>query len=239
MSLTLVSDRRDVALAYRRYGPAVATSVRAPRIPVSLDVHEHRWWEDEETLECVELRGDATEQQNRNVTISESRMVGLRLTGSTFGALRLTDCSLQDCELSGVMLEGASWNRVELVDCRLSGTVLSTSRLRHVRFVRCRLDSAALRMISGESVAFEECDLTDADLSMSQLTTSRFHDCNMQRLDVSQARLAGTELHGSDLDGMLGASSLAGVRIDPAQIVPAALLVFGALGIAITDQRES
>jgi hypothetical protein len=47
--------------------------------------------------------------------------------------------------------------------------------------------------------------------------------------------VAGSQLQGSTLDSILGANSLRDVFISSDQIVPAALAVFGALGIAIND----
>ena len=217
----------------------VRTTLAAPRLPKQLDAVEVTGIDDEHTWEECEIRGDLAGALARNVTVERSRLVGVRLTGADLPRLRLIDCVLDGCDLSGAFLEASSWNRVELHDCRLSGTVLTYASMRHVRWARCRADGVVLRFATAEQFAVDECQLPRADLSSAQLTGVRFHDCDLSGADVSQAALAGTELHGSTLDGIVGAAALREVVISGGQIVPVALAWFDAVGIVVRDERTA
>lgn len=208
----------------------------APRVPDELTPLTVESIDDEDELEEVELRGDLSGAQARSIAIERSRLVGVRLTGADLPRLRLVDCVLEGCDLSGAFLEKGGWNRVALVDCRLSGTVLTSSSLRHVRWSRCRADDVVLRFTTSEQILFEECAMGGADLASASVTGGRILGSDLTSADVSQAKLPGLRLQGSTLDGVRGASALRGVVIASAQVVPVALAVFAGLGIEIDDE---
>ena len=116
-----------------------------------------------------------------------------------------------------------------------AGLVLSDAQLRDVRFVGCKLDGANFRFAQMTQVVFEGCSLVDADFAGATFDTVTFDRCNLRDSDFSQATAASTRLHGSAVDGLRGASGLAGITIDTTQVTPLALGVFSELGITIDD----
>jgi uncharacterized protein YjbI with pentapeptide repeats len=59
--------------------------------------------------------------------------------------------------------------------------------------------------------------------------------CDLTGADVTRARMDGVRFRSSTLDSLTGATALAGATIDPAQLVPLALSLFGELGIGLDD----
>jgi uncharacterized protein YjbI with pentapeptide repeats len=60
--------------------------------------------------------------------------------------------------------------------------------------------------------------------------------CDLSGVDLSKCDLAGASLQGSTLERITGAEALRGVTLGSDQIVPAALALFGALGIRVNDE---
>jgi uncharacterized protein YjbI with pentapeptide repeats len=219
-------------------GATGAVAPTAPRLPAELsrsDITELD--HDLEWSECL-VTGDHANQAGEDIVITACRFEQARFTGATLERVRLTDALFEGCELSGTMIEEASFDRVEFRNCRMSGVVLTQSRLRDVRFVGCRLDDASLRMLTAERLAFEDCELARADLYASKLGAPRIFDCNLEGADLSKADLKGARLHGSTLDHVKAAPQLAGAVIDSAQLVPVGLQLLAAAKITIDDDRD-
>lgn len=175
--------------------------------------------------------GDAVD----GLRVLDCRLERLVATGVALASTTWRNCEVVGCELSGAVLHGAALTRVEFTDCRLTGCVLADATLTQVRFRHCRLDQATLRMCSTSDVEFEECDLRGADFVEAALEAARFIRCDLGRADFSQARMRGCDLRGSAVDQVIGGRSLAGVRIDSAQVTSMALNVFSALDITIDE----
>jgi uncharacterized protein YjbI with pentapeptide repeats len=206
---------------------------RPPRLPAELEVQDRPELEDEAELREVEVRGDLGDRSAADVTIDTCRFVGATFTGSTLDGLQLRDAVFERCDLSGVVLDEAELTRVELRDCRMSGFTATRSHLRDAVFVDCRLDEASFRMSTAERVRFEDCDLRGADLYQAELPDTRFTGCDLTGVELSGANLRGARLHGSIVQDVKGGRSLAGVVIDPSQVVPVSLSLLGALEVEI------
>jgi len=211
-------------------------SPQGPRLPTVLAPMEGERLADDLTWTGVEVTGDiGAGVEAADVEITESRLVGCDLAGTAVERLRMSDVVLDGCDLSGALLYDALMRRVELRDCRMSGTVLAGARLHDVRFVGCKAEEANFRSIQGERVVFDDTILRGADLNSSTITDGALLGCDLTRADVRKAKLPGAPLHGSILDDLVGADHLRGVRIDGTQIVPLALRLFAALGVAVDD----
>jgi uncharacterized protein YjbI with pentapeptide repeats len=167
-----------------------------------------------------------------------SRLQGVRLTGAVLERLRLIDVELDDCELSGVLLEDASFVRVRFTRCRLSGIVAAGLKAHDVSFADCRLDGANFRMAEWERSEWTGCDLTDGDCYAAKLGGCAFLACTLTRFELSKAVCRDLALHGSTLDGIRGADALGGCLIGPDQVVPLGIALVGALGIRVQDHPD-
>jgi uncharacterized protein YjbI with pentapeptide repeats len=99
-----------------------------------------------------------------------------------------------------------------------------------------RLDGANLRMSQWERTELCNSDLSDIDFSQARLPHSRIISCDLSQADLSQAHLAGSHLTGSNVRDIRAAEALHGVTISTDQIVPAAMSLFKALRITVSDE---
>jgi uncharacterized protein YjbI with pentapeptide repeats len=153
--------------------------------------------------------------------------------------LRLVDVVVDGCDLSGSILEEASFTRVAFRGCRMSGAHLALAHMTDVTFEEVRLDEANLRMMEGERVQFDDVTLRGSDLSGARLTQARFFDCDLTGCDVSQTVFAGLRLHGSIVSGLKGAEYLRHATIETSQVLPLAEQILSGLDIRIADDRDA
>jgi Pentapeptide repeats (8 copies) len=213
-----------------------APAIVAPKVPDGLTEVDGSVVGDGEMLDRVVVSGDGDVGDCTDLSVTESRLSGLRLTGVTWDESVLLDTVVAGCELSGATLSGARWERVELTGCRMSGLVASELRGRHLRFVDCKMDEAWLRAAVLDHVAFEGCDLTGADLLGARLTNVRFVDCRLDGAELTSVWVEGTvAIHGSTFEGTAGLADLHGLVIGHDQVLPIALPLLAAHNITIDD----
>jgi uncharacterized protein YjbI with pentapeptide repeats len=194
------------------------------------EVSSHDHWEDEQVFDA-DLSGQSADQ----VRLTRCELHRVVLTGAQLRGLALVDVLAVDCELSGAFLHEAQLLRVELRNCRMTGVVISQSKLSHVRFVDCKLDEANLRLAHGDHLQMSDCSLVEADFYEAVLTKSTLEGCDLRGSDFSKASVPGLRLGGSNLDGVRGATSMAGVVVAGDQVLPLALSLFGDLRIEIQN----
>src|SRR3954470_10675708 len=207
----------------------------SPKLPGELSTIEVDELDDGETIEAAEVRGDVSGLDAEDVTLDGYRLVGLRLVGAHLARLRLRDCVLDTCDLSGAVLDSTVWQRVELRDCRLSGAVLATAHLRHVRLVACQARAMALRLGNVERLLIEDSQLPAGDLHGTRLTEAVLTRCDLAGVDLANVTLERVRFESCRLDDVKGALRLAGATIDSGSIVPVAMGLFAALGITVDD----
>ena len=139
-----------------------------------------------------------------------------------------TDCSnkqLEEARVSDVVLDG----------CRLTGLTIHGGSLRDVVVRDCRADLVSLTESGLERVTFEACVLTQADFLDARMTAVKFLGCDLSGADLRGARMTGCELRGCTLDGLIGVEALRGAKMPWADIVGAAGVLAGALGIEVLE----
>lgn len=208
-----------------------------PRVAADLAPTEGSALEDGAVLDGVVIgESDGALGGCVDLSLSGSRLAGLRLTGVTWESSVVVDTVIAGCELSGATLADARWERVEVTGCRMSGLVAPELRARNVRFVDCQLDGAWLRSAMLDRCAFERCDLTAADLLGARMTDVRFVDCRLDEAELSSARTEGTlALHGSTFTGARGLQDLRNLVIAHDQALPLALPLLAAHGVTVDD----
>ena len=82
-----------------------------------------------------------------------------------------------------------------------------------------------------------DCSLVDTDFYEAVLAKSALEGCDLRGSDFSKAAVRGLRLGGSNLEGVRGAMSLAGVVVARNQVLPLALSLFGDLGIELQDEE--
>ncbi len=134
------------------------------------------------------------------------------------------------------MLDGAVFDRVVLTGCRLTGTMLTAARLQDVVIDNCSARMANFRSTRAGYLLIHDTALIDADFYAAAFTDSAVLDSDLSGANVTDLRAGGLALHGSRIDALIGPASLAGARIDAAQLVPLGAALVHALGIRETER---
>ncbi|MEO1058750.1 MAG: pentapeptide repeat-containing protein [Actinomycetota bacterium] len=208
-----------------------------PRINDSLEEIIDPSFVDGEIWDGYAMHGEGAADAAVNVKILGSNLRDMRLTGVGLPGLKMRDCRIERCEISGGIFDNAQFARVEFVSCRLSGVVIANAQLRNTRFADCRLESAQFRMTNIERCEFVECQIPSSDFYEAELDTVSFLDCDLSSADFSQARMDTVRLHGSEITDIRGGAALSGSIIDSSQITSMALVTFDTLGIRVDDRR--
>ncbi len=190
-------------------------AVVSPRLPAELSTIELDELDDGETIEAVEVRGDVSGDDAEEVTLDGCRLVGLRLVGAHLARLRLRDCVLETCDLSGAVLPTASW--------------------RHVRLATCQAKAIALRLGNVERLLIEDSQLPAGDLHGTRFTDAVLMRCDLAGIDLSNVTMERVRFESCRLDDLKAAPRLAGATIDSGSIIPVAMGLFAALGITVDD----
>lgn len=223
----------------RRYGWPVGAAPKtraAPRLAAALARLDGVLAEDGELVD-VEVTGDHSGVTAAGISLTGCRLEGARLVGAQLAGGRLLDCVLTACDLTGMILEDCVASRVEFRDCRLSSVQAGGGRFHDVAFIGCKLDDASFRMTTWERAEFESCDLAEADFYAATLPGTLFGSCDLTGAELSKSSLAGSRLQCTILERLKGADALRGVTITGDLIIPAALALFGSMGITVDDER--
>jgi uncharacterized protein YjbI with pentapeptide repeats len=180
----------------------------------------------------------AVDELVADAQLIEVVLTGCDLSGRRFTGLHARDVRLAGCDLSGAVLDGASLDRVLFTGCRLTGAMLSGTRMQDVQIIECSAPMVNLRAAQARYLFIRDTALVDGEFATASFADSAILDCDLTRADVSELRARGLALHGSRLDDLVGATSLAGVRIDAEQVLPLGVLLALELGIRQTDRPD-
>lgn len=194
--------------------------------------------------------------------LAESFVSGHTLTEGLDPDTLVRDLDLEDCRVTGGVLERTTWTRCTLEGCTFTGVNLSMSRLVDVRlsdcviedskaqavawtglrssglaqrsvwFERCRLDYGSFMGVDCRGMRFEACSLVDADFAEADCRAVEFVDC-----DLSGTRFARTDLRGALFSGSRGLHlDLREARTQGLRVdAQAALDLVAGMGIEVVD----
>ena len=151
--------------------------------------------------------------------------------------LRLTDVSLEECDLANAIWLKTTLTRVEMVDCRLLGFRANEADVQHMVFRNCNISLAQFRFAKFKSVRFEKCNLQNADFYQSDLRGVIFDNCDLKEAQMSSAKLTNTDFRGSEINGLqVAQSDLKGLIVEPFQ----AAYLAGLMGLQVVwnDAKE-
>jgi uncharacterized protein YjbI with pentapeptide repeats len=165
----------------------------------------------------------------------EARFESADLSGARLPNLFLSDCELVRCDLSNTVVRNGSARRVEVDSARLTGLTWTAGELRDSAFRDCRADMASFESTRMERVVFERCDLRDADFRSVRAESVVFTGCDLTGADLGQARFTRCEMSACTLDGLRGVDRLRGVAMPWADIVAAAGVFAGEIGVRVLE----
>jgi uncharacterized protein YjbI with pentapeptide repeats len=147
----------------------------------------------------------------------------------------LTDAVAENVDWANGRAPRSAWRRVEIRRARLTGTELGEASFADVLFDECRLDLAGLRFAKLERIVFRDCVMNECDLHGAKLKDVLFERCVLRDATFSSATVERVELRGCNLVGVGGIEALRGARMPWNDVLEAAPLFAGALGIEIVD----
>jgi uncharacterized protein YjbI with pentapeptide repeats len=188
-------------------------------------------WEQVEVIDTALPGIDA-----RALGFAEARFVDTDLSGARLLNLFLSDCELVRCNLANAVVRGGSMRRVTVSGSRLTGLMWTAGDVRESQFRDCRADLASLESTKLSHVSFEDCNLRDADLRSTRMESVRFERCDLTGADISGARLERCSMRGCTLDGLRGVDRLRGVAMPWEDILAAAGVFAGELGVRLLEE---
>jgi uncharacterized protein YjbI with pentapeptide repeats len=202
--------------------------------PLSLkpgDIADGESWEDVVVVETSLTGIDA-----RALGFSDSEFDGTDLSDAKLQNLFLVDCSLRRANLANTVVRNGSMRRVSVAGGRLTGLQWTGGEVRESSFDECRGDMASFESSRLSHVTFLHCDLREADLRSTRMEAVRFERCDLTGADLRGARLERCEMRGCTLDGLRGADRLRGVAMPWDDILAAAGVFAGELGVRVLDE---
>jgi uncharacterized protein YjbI with pentapeptide repeats len=173
----------------------------------------------------------------RALGFMEARFERVDLSGARLANLFLSDCELAGCNLANLVARNGSMRRVRIDAGRLTGMTWTGGSVRDAMFLECRADIASFAESRLERVSFEDCDLRDADFRQARLESVGFSGCDLTGADISGARLERCAMRSCTIEGLRGVDRLSGVAMPWADVVAAAGVFAGALGVRLLDDE--
>ncbi|GAP12454.1 uncharacterized low-complexity proteins [Longilinea arvoryzae] len=209
--------------------------LRPPKLPIDLTPIELAGLYDENEFSQASLSGDCSDQSAAGLLFEQCAIRRVNLLNTHFSGLRVYNCRLDHCDLSGAQWEEARLRRTEWVDCRLRGASLIDSRCEDVNFSGCSMDDAFFAGVIFRAARFTRCSLRKVNFEGADLSGVIFDQCDLSGAKLPGAKLKGADLRSSNIEGMqVGIADLGGVKVTMAQ----ALQVAALLGIVIREVGE-
>jgi uncharacterized protein YjbI with pentapeptide repeats len=209
--------------------------IRPPEIPADQIPLELSVLHDEDTFSQAILSGDCSEQGGRALRFEQCVIRRVNLLNTRLTGLRIFNCCLDHCDLSGAQWEEARLRRTEMRDCRLRGANLIDSHCEDLYFSDCLMDDAFLAGVIFRGARFTHCSLRKVNFEGANLSGVVFDHCDLSGAMLSGAKLNDTDLRSSNIEGVrVGVADLKGVMMTSAQALQAAAL----LGIVIREEGE-
>jgi uncharacterized protein YjbI with pentapeptide repeats len=145
---------------------------------------------------------------------------------------------VHDVNVAGVVIQGGSLARVEIVRSRLTGITLAEAEVSDAVCRECAADMALLRHASLQRVTFDACTLRGADLMGARCDLVRFRDCDLTGASFAHARFSSSEFLRCRMDDVEGVEGLRGTSMEIEQMLTLAPAFAAALGIS-QSARES
>jgi fluoroquinolone resistance protein len=184
---------------------------------------------------CLLERLDLSERDASLLTLVESRLLHVDLTGARLQNATLRDVAIEEGSWANAGAANATLRRMQFEGVRLTGADLGGASIEDAAFVECRIDLASFRAAKLTRVRFERCRMEEADFQAATLSSCLFEDCTLTRAVLAEATFARSELRGCDLAGVGNPERLRGVRMPWADVVNAAAELAEATGIEIVD----
>jgi uncharacterized protein YjbI with pentapeptide repeats len=201
--------------------------------PITLtaaDAADGESWEEVELVDTALPGVDA-----RALGFMDVRFSGSDLSEAKLPNLFLSDCQLVRCNLSNAVVHAGSMRRSSVSGARLTGLAWTSGEIGEATFSDCRADLASFERTGMSGVVFEDCNLREADFRATRMESVAFRRCDLTGADISGARMGGCSMAGCTIEGLRGVDRLRGVAMPWPDILAAAGVFAGEIGVRLLD----
>jgi uncharacterized protein YjbI with pentapeptide repeats len=201
--------------------------------PITLtpdDAADGESWEEVELVDTALAGVDA-----RALGFMDVRFAATDLSGAKLPNLFVNGCTLERCNLSNALVHAGSMRRSSVLGARLTGLAWTSGEIGDCEFRDCRIDLASFERTGMSGVVFEACDLREADFRAARMESVAFRRCDLSGADISGARLGGCSMEGCSIEGLRGVDRLRGVAMPWTDILAAAGVFAGEIGVRLLE----
>jgi len=139
---------------------------------------------------------DFTQKPLPKGTYENCEFVNCRFNNHNLSGYRFEDCKFIDCDMSLVVFDQSSLQKVSFLRSKLTGVSFEKCNpfLLEISFEDCSLDLTSFANLSLPRIAFKNCKMIETNLSSAFLQESIFDNC-----DLDHAIFYKTDLTRSDL----------------------------------------
>jgi uncharacterized protein YjbI with pentapeptide repeats len=171
-----------------------------------------------QNLSLVNL--DRSEQKAHEVVFERSRLERVSFVNTRLTKVRWSDLTLEHCDLTGLLLEQAIFERVIFKNCRLFGFGASEAHFEDVIFEDCDARYARLLEAKIGPARFLNVNLSESSFQGAQFSSTVFSGCDLGTADLCDTKLEGTDFRGSKIEGLLvRPKDVRGIVISPDQAI--------------------
>ncbi|TMN22168.1 pentapeptide repeat-containing protein [Lentibacillus cibarius] len=209
-------------------------AIQKPDLPDKLDTMTLEKLTDQDNLEMgviQEATGDPIHAEH--VRFEQMHFQNVRLNDAILPFSHWLDVIFENCDLSGVQLQGARLNRVSFRNCKLAGADLDRAVMSDVTWTDCQAPYLLCNQAELRDVYFDQCLLKGANF----MDVSQDH-LQLDTSDIQDVQFTGTSLNNVDLSRCafgyihLGEQDLRGAVIAPEQ----ASALIGLFGVNVKDE---
>jgi uncharacterized protein YjbI with pentapeptide repeats len=217
---------------HKPIGEPEAPGIRPALERITVDAFlRHSRWEDVDLVDADLALAEAI----------EPRLSGVRIDGGDLGDMRIRHLVVEDSELlkvnaANVKADSAVLRRVLIDAARITGADMKLAELSDVTFRDCRGDFVSFNSARLQDVLFVGCNLREIDLTGTRLERVRFERCDLSQADFADASFRRCEMRECTIEGARGVTSLSGVAMPYGDLIAAAPVFAGALGVQLIDE---
>lgn len=147
----------------------------------------------------------------------------------------LTDLRFEDCDLSGIVANGAMARRTVLATTRLRAVVFAKGQVEDTIVHDCQTSELSLRFTRLRQVVFRDCDLSGADFYNTTFEHVTIEHCDLQRARFDAAIVKCLAITDCNLVGVTGVSGLRGALVDMSDLPALAPSLANEIGLKLRD----
>ncbi|WP_010531423.1 pentapeptide repeat-containing protein [Lentibacillus jeotgali] len=185
--------------------------IQKPDLPGQLDIIKTDKLTDQMFYEMGTIRTAIGPVHAEHVRFDQIHFKGVAFTDTELPFSQWLDVTFDNCDLSGVRLNGARFKRVEFRNCKLTGTDFDQAVMQDVTWTDCQAPYILCNLTELRDVQFDNCLLKGANfidaaqdnllLGTSVIEDVQFTGTSLKHVDLSRCKFTHLHIDGEGLRG--------------------------------------